>query len=97
MAISGLSEAQLKASELLASGESQVKTAKIVNVNPKTIQRWLKDDMFKADVERNVRLLKSKVDENILMNIEPIMKRLINIALNSDREDFIRCMYLCSK
>lgn len=99
MAISGLSEAQLKASELLASGESQVKTAKIVNVNPKTIQRWLKDDMFKADVERNVRLLKSKVDENILMNIEPIMKRLINIALNSDSEktSLDACIYAVNR
>lgn len=99
MAISGLSEAQLKASELLASGESQVKTAKIVNVNPKTIQRWLKDDMFKAEVERNVRLLKSKVDENILMNIEPIMKRLINIALNSDSEktSLDACIYAVNR
>lgn len=84
--IGELSEAQLSAAELLAKGESQIKTAQIVNVNVKTIQRWLKIEMFKAEVAKNVSFLKYRVEEKISMNIEPLMNRLINIALKSDSD-----------
>ncbi|CAM2829940.1 carbon monoxide dehydrogenase [Hathewaya histolytica] len=94
-----LTEAQLKAAYLLSNGESQVKTAKKVNVNVKTIQRWLKEDWFKVEVDRNVQLLKSKVDEKISMNIEPIMNRLIDIALKSDSEktSLDACVYAINR
>ncbi len=86
MAENELNEKQLKASELLAKGENKSKTAEIVGVNRKTIDRWLMLDIFKAEVDRQVALLKSKVNEKIAMNVEPLMDRLINIALKSDSE-----------
>ena len=99
MAMVELTEAQLKASELLASGESQVNVAKMVNVNPKTIQRWLKEDKFKADMERNVQLLKSRVNDTLLMNIEPIMQKLVKIALksNSEKTSLDACIYALNR
>lgn len=81
-----LNEKQLKAAELLAKGETKIKTAEMVTVNRKTIDRWLEVDIFKAEVDRQVSLLKSKVNEKISMNIEPLMDKLINIALKSDSE-----------
>lgn len=77
MAIVELTEAQLKASEMLANGETQMNVAKIIGVNVKTIQRWLKDDLFKADVDKNVQLLKNKVETETCQSIEAITKRLI--------------------
>lgn len=81
-----LTEAQLKAAELLARGETKIKTAEFVGVNRKTIDRWLDTEKFKAELDRQVSLLKSKVNEKISMNIEPLMDKLINIALKSDSE-----------
>ncbi len=99
MAIVELTEAQLKASQMLANGETQMNVAKIIGVNVKTIQRWLKDDLFKADVDKNVRLLKNKVEENISRNIEPIVDRLIEIALKSksEKNSLDACIYAINK
>lgn len=81
-----LTEQQLRAAELLAKGETKIKTAEFVGVNRKTIDRWLDTEKFKAEVDRQVSLLKSKINEKIGMNIEPLMDKLINIALKSDSE-----------
>ncbi|NFO30409.1 carbon monoxide dehydrogenase [Clostridium botulinum] len=86
MAIKELNETQLKACELIAKGENNTHTADLVGVNRKTIIEWKKDSMFKAEVDRQVALLKSKVDERIAMNVEPLMDKLMNIALKSDSE-----------
>ncbi|MDU1603519.1 MAG: phBC6A51 family helix-turn-helix protein [Clostridium sp.] len=86
MAIKEFTEKQLKAIELVAKGENNTRVSELVGVNRKTIISWKKDDKFKAEVDKQVTLLKSKVEEKIAMNIEPLMEKLIKIALTSDNE-----------
>lgn len=86
MAIKELNEEQLKACELVARGENNTNIAKLVGKTRKTIIEWKKDDVFKAEVDRQVSLLKSRVDEKIAMNVEPLMDKLMQIALKSDSE-----------
>ena len=81
-----LTEQQIKCAELLAKGENKVDIAEIVGINRKTINSWLTWDNFKAEVDRQVSSLKSKVDEKLAMNIEPLMNKLIDIALKSDSD-----------
>lgn len=78
-----LDDRQLKAIELLATGETVSKTADIVGVNRKTITEWKKQEKFKRELDKQVTGLKSKVDEKILRNIEPLIDRLVKIALKS--------------
>lgn len=81
-----LDDRQLKAIELLSTGETATETAKLVGVNRKTISEWKKNEMFKAELDRQVTLLKSNVDSKLLSNINPILDKLIKIALNSDSD-----------
>lgn len=84
--VSELNETQLKAIEMLASGENQSNTAKLLGVNPKTIGRWMKDKKFKAELDKCVQLATSKVSEKILLNIAPLTDRLVRIALKSNSD-----------
>ncbi|CAI3674331.1 HTH_Tnp_1_2 domain-containing protein [Clostridium neonatale] len=86
MAIKELNEEQLRACELVAKGENNTNIAKLIGKTRKTVIEWKKDDMFKAEVDRQVSLLKSRVDEKIAMNVEPLMDKLMQIALKSDSE-----------
>lgn len=81
-----LDERQLKAIELLAIGETISSTANIVGVNRKTISEWKKQDKFKAELDRQVTELKSNIEKKILSNINPMMDKLIKIALKSSSD-----------
>ncbi|MCE9656488.1 carbon monoxide dehydrogenase [Clostridium celatum] len=81
-----LDERQLKAIELLAIGETISSTANIVGVNRKTISEWKKQDKFKVELDRQVTELKSNVEKKILSNINPMMDKLIKIALKSSSD-----------
>lgn len=81
-----LDERQLKAIELLAIGETISNTANIVGVNRKTITEWKKQDKFKVELDRQVTELKSNVEKKILSNINPMMDKLIKIALKSSSD-----------
>lgn len=81
-----LDDRQLKAVELLATGETVSATAKKVGVNRKTIGEWKKQDKFKAEVDRLVSELKSGVEKKILTNINPMLDKLMDIALKSDSD-----------
>lgn len=81
-----LDERQLKAIELLAIGETISNTANIVGVNRKTISEWKKQDKFKVELDRQVTELKSNVEKKILSNINPMMDKLIKIALKSSSD-----------
>ena len=81
-----LDERQLKAIELLAIGETISSTANIVGVNRKTITEWKKQDKFKVELDRQVAELKSNVEKKILSNINPMMDKLIKIALKSSSD-----------
>lgn len=78
-----LTEQQYAAIELLARGETITKTAEIIGVNRKTVGEWKKQEAFKAELDRQVTTLKNVVEGKILKNVEPLMDRLINIALKS--------------
>lgn len=81
-----LDERQLKAIELLAIGETISNTANIVGVNRKTISEWKKQDKFKVELDRQVSELKSNVEKKILSNVNPMMDKLIKIALKSSSD-----------
>lgn len=79
-------ERMLKAIELLISGESISECARLVGVNRKTIADWKTRDCFKAELDRQVNELKSGIEKKLLTNINPMMDKLIKIALNSDSD-----------
>ena len=81
-----LDDRQLKAIELLATGETVSDTAKQVGVNRKTIGEWKKQEKFKAEMDRQVTELKTNVEKKILTNINPMLDKLIKIALKSDSD-----------
>ena len=81
-----LDDRQLKAIELLTTGETVSNTANLVGVNRKTIAEWKKQDKFKVELDRQVAQLKSNVEKKILLNINPLMDKLMDIALKSDSE-----------
>lgn len=81
-----LSDKQLKAIELLANGENKSTTAKLVNVNPKTIYAWLKIDMFNEELDKKVLEVKKQVEVRLSMQVEPLLDNLIKLALNSKDE-----------
>ena len=79
-------ERQLKAIELLISGESDCETARLIGVNRKTIAEWKKRDYFKAELDRQIAELKSGIEKKILTNVNPMLDKLMKIALKSDSD-----------
>ena len=77
---------QLKAIELLASGETVRVTADSVGVNRKTVYDWLKKENFKAELDRQVKELKSNVEKKLLSNVNPFLDELTKIALYSESD-----------
>ena len=77
---------QLKALELLASGETVRVVADSVGVNRKTVYDWLKKENFKAELDRQVKELKSNVEKKLLSNVNPFLDELTKIALHSDSD-----------
>ena len=86
MAIERLNDKQMRAIELLANGENKQTTAKLVNVNPKTIYAWLKMDVFKDELDRQVIELKKQIETKLAVQVEPLMDNLIKLALTSKDE-----------
>ena len=77
---------QLKAIDLLASGETVRVVADSVGVNRKTVYDWLKKENFKAELDRQVKELKSNVEKKLLSNVNPFLDELTKIALYSDSD-----------
>ena len=86
MAIERLNDKQMRAIELLANGENKQTTAKLVNVNPKTIYAWLEMDVFKDELDRQVIELKKQIETKLAVQVEPLMDNLIKLALTSKDE-----------
>lgn len=86
MAFKELNERQLKAIELLIKGETVTNTAKKVGVSRNSLNTWRNDELFRDEMHKQVQALKSKVDERLLMNLEPLLDRLVDIALKSDSD-----------
>lgn len=94
-----LEEKKLKAIEYLASGENISNTAKLVGVNRKTISKWLGKEEFKAEVDSKRRELKSNIESKLLLNIDPIINRVLDIATHSksDKTALDACTYLINR
>lgn len=83
---SELTDKQLKALELLVTGETVSETARLVGVNRKTITEWKKQGKFKVELDRQVAELKSGIEKKILTNLNPLLDKLMKIALKSDSD-----------
>ncbi|MDY3001077.1 MAG: phBC6A51 family helix-turn-helix protein [Romboutsia timonensis] len=81
-----LDDRQLKAIELLAGGEVIKVVADKVGVHRKTIYDWLKKDIFKAELDRQVKELKSNIEKKLLTNVNPFINELTKIALYSESD-----------
>ena len=87
MANKTLSDKQIQAIELIVQGESISDVAKLIGVSRTTVSTWKnKDELFKAELDKSLQALKSDVETQILNNINPLMNRLIKIALKSSSD-----------
>ena len=94
-----LDERQLKACYLLAQGRSKSSIAKEIGVNVKTVTAWTKKEEFNAEVEKCLERQKLSIEETIKRNVEPIMSRMLGIALSSDSDktSLDACIYLVNR
>ncbi|NFC29193.1 carbon monoxide dehydrogenase [Clostridium botulinum] len=95
-----LSQQQLKAIELLLKGTSINDIAKITGVSRQTISTWKnKNEVFKAELDKSLQALKSEVNNKILLNIEPLVDKLVRIALksNSDKTSLDAIIYAINR
>lgn len=94
-----MSDDKLKAIELILKGNTIADVARIVGVNRKTIYNWLANDEFKAELDRQTTELKNGIDKKLLTNVEPILDKLIKIALNgnSEKTSLDACIYALNR
>ncbi|ACA54988.1 carbon monoxide dehydrogenase [Clostridium botulinum] len=95
-----LSQQQLKAIELLLKGTSINDIATITGVSRQTISTWKnKNEVFKAELDKSLQALKSEVNNKILLNIEPLVDKLVRIALksNSDKTSLDAIIYAINR
>jgi hypothetical protein len=70
-----LSVKQERAVNYLLSGETKVKTAQLVKVNPKTISQWMKKDEFLDEIKRqNKKYFGGRLSE--------LSRNMFDLALN---------------
>lgn len=95
----GLDDRKLKAIDLIIKGENISKVAEIVGVNRATIYNWMNDKNFKAELSRQTTELKSQIDKKLLTNIEPLLEKLVKIALKSksDKTALDACIYAINR
>lgn len=87
MANKTLSDKQIQAIELIVQGENISDVAKLIGVSRTTVSTWKnKDELFKVELDKSLQALKSDVETQILNNINPLMNRLIKIALKSSSD-----------
>ena len=74
-----LNEKQLKAIELLVQGETITDVANIIGVSRISVSNWKNNnEIFKAELNKSIQMLKS--------NIDPLIDKLIKIALKSSSD-----------
>lgn len=97
--LSECDERMLKAIEYLLKGETVSNTAKLIGVDRKTVSDWKTRDFFKAELDRQRTEQKSKIEERILNNVEPLMNKLLDIALksDSDKTSLDACIYAINR
>ena len=83
----------------MAQGYSKSRIAKEIGVNVKTVTAWTKKEEFNAEVEKVLERQKLSIEETIKRNVEPIMSRMLGIALSSesDKTSLDACIYLVNR
>ena len=82
MALKTLTEKHIRAVELILKGETNTSIGKKIGVSRNSVAAWKDDELFKAELSKQRQALKSKADERLLMNLDP----LVDIALTSDSD-----------
>lgn len=95
----GLDDKKLQAIELIIKGEKIADVARIVGVNRKTVYNWLDNKEFKAELDRQTTEQKNQIDNKILIKVEPIINKLLDIALksSSDKTALDACIYAINR
>jgi len=91
-----LNEQQIDCIELMIKGETNSNIAKILDMRRATIYEWLKKEEFKVELDKRVQEIKKQVQSNILSKSEPVIDKIIKIAMTSKSEktSLDACTYL---
>lgn len=82
-----LSSQQLKAIELFCQGMTVSDVARSIDVARTTVSSWKNNNkLFRAELDKQRQALEQGVHDQILLNINPIIKRVINIATTCKNE-----------
>ena len=91
---------QLKAIELFCQGMSVSDVARSVDCARTTVSSWKNNNkMFRAELDKQRKALETGVHDQILLNINPIIKRVINIATTckNDKTALDACIYAINR
>jgi transposase-like protein len=83
-----LSDKQRLAIDLLVSGRSLKDTAERVDIDPRTLLRWRKDDSFREELAQRRRELRSMASDRLGALLEPALDVLEQQL--TDRYDRVR-------
>lgn len=95
-----LSEKQLQAVDLLASGISKSEVAKIVGVDRATIYLWGKNNKnFRFEVDRQTKENKENIDKMIMTYADSIVTEVYQLAMKakSEKVRLDACQYLLNR
>lgn len=81
-----LDERKLKVIETLLKGENVSDTAKLCSVSRQTLYKWLDDDEFKAEMDRQIQEIKMQGQKRINSKLVTYVQEIENIALTSKSE-----------
>lgn len=94
-----LDKRQMKAMDLLLSGETITDTAKIVGVERKTIYRWKEREDWNVEWNKRIREIKTEGNNRITNNLSKYVTELEKIAMtgNSEKNKVDALQYLINR
>lgn len=94
-----LTDKQKRLVELLLEGCNYNECARVLGVNRKTIYAWRDKPEVKAELDKGRQAMKNTVEQTILVNIEPLVQRLLQIATTSksDKTSLDAIMYCINR
>lgn len=81
-----LDERQMKAMDLLLSGETITDTAKTVGVERKTIYRWKEREEWSVEWDKRIQKIKTEGNNRITNNLDKYVTELEKIAMTGRSE-----------
>ena len=95
-----LNDKQMKAIELILQGMSVTDIAKHIGASRQAVSGWKNNnELFKAELDKQRQLMEQHVHSKLLMSVEPLMDKLIHIALKSKNENtsLNACIYAINR